>query len=58
MNKKFEEILTKKYPSLYQDINGSKRNSIICWDFQCQDGWLPLIETLSELIVDCSINIS
>jgi len=57
MNKKLEEILTQKYPSLYQDINGSKKNTIICWDFQCQNGWFPLIETLSELIMDCSINI-
>ena len=41
MHKKIEQSLINKFPSLYN------KNS----KFECENGWLTLIETFSELIV-------
>jgi len=46
MHKKSEILLINKYPSLYS----------LEFIFECGDGWLPLIDVFSSLLISCSEN--
>jgi len=51
MNVRLENKLFKKYPKLFP--KGRKVNpkeSLLCFGFECGDGWYWLIDKLSETI--------
>jgi len=48
MDNKLDEALVKNFPNLYADRNGDMKSTLMCWGFECQDGWEPLIRELSE----------
>ncbi|MGZ4958904.1 MAG: hypothetical protein ACXV7J_06610 [Methylomonas sp.] len=50
MKRELDEQLCHKYPSLYRDRNGDMRKTLMCWGFECGDGWYTLIDVMSELI--------
>ena len=53
MKEELTQQLHDKYPSLYRDKN---TNKVIC-GIACEDGWLLLIDVLSDLIVGRSTDI-
>lgn len=50
MNKSMDSILCKKYPSLYRDRHADPKITLMCWGFECGDGWWTLIDVISELM--------
>lgn len=50
MNKEFDEQLCQKYPGLYRDRHGDMKSTLMCWGFECGDGWFALIDVISELL--------
>jgi hypothetical protein len=50
LNKKLEEELVVKHPTLYQQYGMSPQESCMCWGFECGNGWFDIIKTLSEQI--------
>ena len=47
MEKKLEQQLVEKYPTLYQDYGGDMRKTCMHWGFSHGDGWYNLIDELS-----------
>ena len=43
MNKQLTEALFKDFPKLFRDKDKSPRETLICFGFECGDGWEPLI---------------
>jgi hypothetical protein len=50
MKKELDEKLCRTYPALYRDRHGDKMRTLMCWGFDCEDGWYPLIDTVSILL--------
>lgn len=48
MNKKLDELLCDRYPSIFADRNKPKTHTNMCFGFTCGDGWFDLIDTLCE----------
>lgn len=55
MNNHLNEILIKNYPTLFVSKDMSKP---VNFTVACHDGWFPLVETVSKLIVERSSVIS
>lgn len=45
-----DEKLCRAYPSLYRDRHGDLQKTLMCWGFDCGDGWYGLIDTISVLL--------
>lgn len=55
MKKELDEALCKDFPLLFRDRHGDMRQTLMCWGFECGDGWEPLIRALcSSLMWDGS----
>jgi len=52
MNDEFKNLLFKNFPSLYKEQTDQKLFQPI--EFECQNGWFSLIETVSETVVNKS----
>jgi len=50
MRQELDEQLCKKYPGLYRDRHADPAITLMCWGFECGDGWWTLIDVVSELI--------
>lgn len=48
MNRENTEYLIENFPNLYQDAVCSPKESLMCFGFECGDGWFELIKELSE----------
>lgn len=48
MKQKLDEQLCKDFPLLFKDRTGNMQNTVMCWGFECSDGWEPLIREASE----------
>jgi len=46
MRKELDESLCAKYPQIFRDRNGDMRNTLMCWGFECGDGWYNIIDIL------------
>jgi len=46
MRKELDDKLVKKYPKIFADRYGDKRETCMCWGFSCGDGWYWLIDQL------------
>ena len=53
MNKENTNRLTKEFPDLYSDVNKSPIAGLMCFGFECGDGWFELIYKLSKEISKC-----
>ena len=42
--------LVEKYPKIFSGVDKSPRESLMCFGFECGDGWYPLIDKLCEII--------
>jgi hypothetical protein len=57
MKKELDEKLVEKYPEIFADRHGDKRETLMCWGFACGDGWYWLIDRLcSSLQWDTDMN--
>ena len=50
MKPELDKSLVKKYPRLYRDRHGSPKDTCMCWGFECEDGWHPIIDELSATL--------
>lgn len=46
MNRELDEQLVQKYPKIFRDRNGDMRETLMCWGFDCGDGWYHIINSL------------
>ena len=46
MNKELDTALCTKYPLIFANRHGSVMETLMCWGFDCGDGWYDLIDTL------------
>ena len=46
MRKELDETLVAKYPLIFRDRNGDMRTTLMCWGFECGDGWYNIIDVL------------
>lgn len=46
MRKELDEKLCAKYPLIFADRHGDKKETLMCWGFDCGDGWYWLIDKL------------
>ena len=56
MEEKLEQTLTDKYPKLYKDKDKPATVSLMCFGFECGDGWFELIYELSKKITEIDPN--
>jgi len=47
MNKDLDQKLCESFPLLYADRHGDRRQTCMCWGFDCGDGWYDIIASLS-----------
>lgn len=50
MNKKLDEQLCRKYPSLYRGRHSTTERTLMGRGFECGNGWYTLIDVISELL--------
>jgi len=50
MNPELEKKLIAKYPELYSEHDKPPTESLMCFGFECGDGWYDLIDCLSACI--------
>ena len=48
MNREKDAELCKRFPLLYKDRRGRAQDTCMCWGFSVGDGWIGIIERLSE----------
>ena len=46
MRKELDEALVARYPLIFKDRNGDMRTTLMCWGFECGDGWYNIIDVL------------
>ena len=47
MREELDAKLVAAYPELYRDRNGNMKETLMCWGFECGDGWYTIIDALS-----------
>lgn len=50
MKKELDEALCRDFPLTFRHRNGDKRTTLMCFGFDCGDGWEPIIRRCSEKI--------
>ena len=46
MTKELDEKLCAKYPKIFVNRHGDMKETLMCWGFECGDGWYWLIDNL------------
>ena len=46
MRKELDEALVARYPLIFKDRNGDMQRTLMCWGFECGDGWYNIIDVL------------
>lgn len=46
MKKELDEALCQKYPKIFAKRNASMQETLMCWGFECGDGWYNIINNL------------
>ena len=50
MNSEKDSELCKRYPQIFKDRSSNPRTTLMCFGFECGDGWFDLIDTLCRQI--------
>jgi hypothetical protein len=50
MRQELDEELCRKYPKIFKDRNGDMKETLMCWGFECGDGWYEIINNLCSNI--------
>lgn len=48
MKLELQQKLVNDFPKLYRNINGNPKETLICFGFDCGDGWYQIIYNLSK----------
>lgn len=51
MDKKLDEALCKDFPEIFRNRHANMTVTAMCWGFECDDGWEPLIRFLCEQLM-------
>ena len=51
MSPELDKQLCEKYPELFKDRHADKRKTLMCWGFDCGDGWYGIIDDLCHNIM-------
>ena len=51
MNKELDEKLCKDFPEIFRDRHGDMRTTAMCWGFECDDGWEPVIRFICDSLM-------
>lgn len=46
MSPELDKKLCEKYPKIFANRNGNPQETLMCWGFECGDGWYDLIDNL------------
>jgi hypothetical protein len=46
MRKELDEQLCKKYPLIFKNRHGDMKETLMCWGFECGDGWYQVLDSL------------
>ena len=46
MRKELDEKLCAKYPKIFVNRHGDMKETLMCWGFECGDGWYNIINQL------------
>ena len=41
MDAQFDDLLCKRYPTIFRDRHESMQGTTMCWGFACGSGWFP-----------------
>lgn len=50
MNDGLDKLLCEKYPKIFVNRNGDPKETLMCWGFECGDGWFNIIDQLCSNI--------
>lgn len=46
MREELDKALVEKYPKIFRDRYGDMKKTLMCWGFECGDGWYNIIDVL------------
>ena len=46
MREELDKKLCEKYPKIFKDRHGDMKETLMCWGFECGDGWYNIIDQL------------
>ena len=46
MKPELDELLCQRYPKIFVDRHGDPKETLMCWGFECGDGWYNIINQL------------
>jgi hypothetical protein len=52
MKLELEQRLIKAYSGLYRDVSKLPSESLMCFGFECGDGWFNILDRLSKALTD------
>jgi hypothetical protein len=55
MDKKLEQKLVEKYPTLYSKYGGDIKKTCMGWGMECDNGWFNLLDELSAQLEPLNI---
>lgn len=50
MNDGLDKLLCEKYPKIFVNRHGDPKETLMCWGFECGDGWFNIIDQLCSNI--------
>ena len=50
MREELDNQLCQKYPKIFRDRHGDMKETLMCWGFECGDGWYNIINQLCSNI--------
>jgi len=46
MRDELDKQLCEKYPKIFCNRNGDPKETLMCWGFECSDGWYQILDSL------------
>lgn len=50
MKQELDEELCAKYPKIFANRHGDMKETLMCWGFECGDGWYKILDSLCRQI--------
>lgn len=50
MKQELDEELCAKYPKIFANRHGDMKQTLMCWGFECGDGWYKILDSLCRQI--------
>ncbi len=46
MRDELDDQLCKRYPKIFANRDGNPQDTLMCWGFECGDGWYQILDSL------------